>query len=59
MCGSIERGWCSRGSLRRSAATAQTEEEARDLIEQAVCVSVPQRARFERTFRGQEQALTD
>jgi hypothetical protein len=44
---------------RRVAKAQAEEEEARELIEHAVCESVLKRARFERTVRGQEQALTD
>ena len=40
-------------------ATAQTEDEARAMIEQAVHVSALQRARFERTVHDQQRSRVD
>jgi hypothetical protein len=47
------------GVERMMVATAQTEAQARALIERAVQVSAFQKARFERTVHGQERAHVD
>ncbi|MBK6349082.1 MAG: hypothetical protein V9E93_13445 [Steroidobacteraceae bacterium] len=47
------------GVERMMEATAQTEDEARAMIEQAVHVSALQRARFERTVHDQQRSRVD